>query len=127
MVDANERIELLRRAYRLFNDRQIEPLLAMMSEDVEWPDVARGTVLHGKDAIRRYWEAQFASADPRVSPTRFIEAGDELIAVIDQRVFDLGGNALAPPTVVFHRYSFAGDRIRRMRVFTDADEAVAGT
>src|SRR5436305_1772515 len=87
MMDTNERIESLRRAYRLFNDRQIDALLAMMSEDVEWPDVAGGAVLHGKAAIRRYWDAQFASADPRVSPTRFIEAGEDLIAVVDQRVF----------------------------------------
>jgi hypothetical protein len=125
-MDAGERIDFLGRAYRLFNDRHVDRLLAMMTDDVEWPDVAHGTILHGKDAIRRYWNAQFAAADPRVAPTRFIEAGDDMVAVVDQRVLDLQGKALAPTTVVFHRYTFAGDLIHRMAVFADANEAVAG-
>src|SRR5450755_736887 len=53
---------LLRRAYRLFNERRIDALLELMTEGVEWPNVASGTVLHGREAIRPYWEAQFAAA-----------------------------------------------------------------
>ena len=125
-MDASERIDFLDRAYRLFNDRHVDHLLAMMTDDVEWPDVARATILHGKDAVRRYWNAQFAAADPRVVPTRFIEAGDDLVAVVEQRVLDLQGKVVAPTTIVFHRYTFAGGLIRRMAVFADADQAVAG-
>jgi ketosteroid isomerase-like protein len=126
-MDTSERVEFLERAYHLFNSRRIDDLLAMMSADVEWPDVPRGAVLRGKDAIRRYWEGQFATADPRVAPTRFIEAGDDLVAVVEQRVLDRQGNVLVPPTVVFHRYSFTDDLVSQMVVFTNAEEAVAGT
>jgi ketosteroid isomerase-like protein len=125
-MDASERVEFLERAYRLFNSRRIDDLLAMMSADVAWPDVARGAVLRGKEAIRRYWEGQFATADPRVTPTRFVEVENDLIAVVDQRVLDRQGKVLVPPTVVFHRYSFTGDLISQMVVFTNAEEAVAG-
>jgi ketosteroid isomerase-like protein len=63
-VDTAERVAFLERAYRLFNDRDVAGLLSMMTDDVVWPDVARGAVLHDKGAIHRYWEAQFAFADP---------------------------------------------------------------
>jgi hypothetical protein len=126
-MDGTERVAPLERAYRLFNDREIDELLCMMTEDVEWPDVANGVVLHGKDAIRPYWEAQFATVDPEVRPTAFIQAGDDLVAVIDQRIRDLQGEVLTPPAVIFHRYTFSGDLVRRMVVFTDRDESVAAT
>jgi len=120
-----ERIAFLDLAYRRFNARDIDALLGMMTADVEWPDVAGGAVLQGKDAIRPYWEAQFAVADPRVSPTRFVPAGDDIVAVVDQRILDLQGGSLMPPAVVFHRYTFRDGLVRRMVVFSDLDEAVA--
>src|SRR5256714_4663652 len=94
-----------------------------MTDDVEWPDVANGAVLHGKDEIRLYWEGQFAVADPRVVPMDFIRAGDDVLAVVDQRVLDFQGQTLAGPTVVFHRYTFAGDFVRRMVAFADREAA----
>lgn len=118
-----ERITLLRQAYRLFADRDIDGLLAMMTDDVEWPDVARGAILRGKEAIRPYWEGQFAVSDPQVTPTAFDEAGDDIVVAIEQRILDLDGQPLAPPAVVFHRFTFEGTLVRRMVVFTDADEA----
>jgi hypothetical protein len=124
LMDISERVALLQHAYRLFNDRQIDALLAMMTDDIEWPDVANGRVLHGKEPIRRYWEGQFAVADPRANATDFVQAGDDLVAVIDQRILDLQGQPLAPPTVVFHRYRFEGGLVRRMVVFADRDEAL---
>jgi hypothetical protein len=123
-VEANDRVALLERAYRFFNDRDIDGLFTMLTDDVDWPDVANGAVLHGKEAIRPYWEGQFAVADPRVTPTAFIPAGDDLVAVIDQRILDLHGQSLVPPAVVFHRYTFSGDLISRMVVFADREEAV---
>lgn len=124
-MDATDRVAFLERAYRFFNDRDIDGLFTMLTDDVEWPDVANGAVLRGKEAIRPYWEGQFAVADPTVTPTAFIPAGDDLVAIIDQRILDLHGQLLVPPAVVFHRYTFSGDLIRRMMVFADREEAVA--
>jgi ketosteroid isomerase-like protein len=124
-MNATERAALLERAYQLFNERDVDALFRMMKDDVEWPDVAQGAVLRGKEAIRPYWEAQFAVSDPTVRPTAFMEAGDDLVAVVEQRVYDLQGGPLAPPMVVFHRYTFDGDLVRRMVVFTDRAEAVS--
>ena len=123
-MDVDEQVAFLERAYELFNARDIDALLAMMTDDVEWPDVANHAVLRGKKAIRPYWEAQFAAADPRVTPTAFIPTGDDLVAVVDQQVFDLDGKPLGRPAEVYHRYTFVGDRVRRMVVFDDRNAAV---
>jgi ketosteroid isomerase-like protein len=123
---SDDRVALLTEAYRLFNDRAIDALLAMMTDDVEWPDVAGSKVLHGKQAVRAYWEAQFAVASPKVTPTDFVGStdGDDVVAVIDQQVFDLEGRPLTPLAVVYHRYSFSGSLVRRMTVFDDSSAAV---
>jgi len=117
----------LERAYSLFNDRQVDDLLAMMSDDVEWPDVANGAVLRGKEAVRSYWVGQFAVANPQVTPTDFIEVGNDVVVVIDQIVLDLSGAPLVPSFTVFHRYRFDDSLVDRMEVFTDRDQAVVRT
>ena len=123
-MDIDEQVALLERAYRLFGDRDVDALLDLLTDDVEWPDVAGGKVLRGKPAVRSYWETQFASVDPRVTPTAYIPTGEDLVAVVEQRVFDLDGKPLRPSTVVYHRHSFDGDRVCRMRVFADRNDAV---
>jgi hypothetical protein len=123
-VDSAEKVASLERACRLFNEWRIDDLLAMMIDDVRWPDVAHGIVLEGKAAIRQYWEAQFAVAAPRVVPTGFMEVDDDLVAVIDQRIFGLIGNLLMEPAVVFHRYSFNTGLISRMTVFGRREDAM---
>jgi ketosteroid isomerase-like protein len=123
-VDIDDQVAFLDEAYRLFNAHDVDALLAKLTDDVQWPDVARGKVLRGKVAIRAYWEAQFAAGDPRVSPTAYIPTGDEMVAVVDQRIFDLDGKALGPTAVVYHRYTFAGYLVQRMQVYDDRNAAV---
>jgi hypothetical protein len=122
-VDGAERITFLERAYCRFNERRIDDLLAMMTDDVQWPDVANGTVLEGKASISPYWEAQFSVADPTVIPTDFFPAGGDFVAVIKQRILDHQGELLAPPSTVFHRYTFRDDLVSRMVVFVDREAA----
>jgi len=97
----------------------------MMVDDARWPDVANGVELKGKPAIRRYWEAQFARTQPKVVPTEFFDAGDDVIATVDQRIFDLDGTLLVGPAVVFHRYSFRTSLVSRMTFHQRREDAVA--
>ncbi len=124
-MDAVEKVSLLRVAYRRFGNRDVEGLLAMMTPDVEWPDVANAAVLQGPEAVRPYWLAQFAVADPRVEPTDFLAAGDDVVAVVRQQVFGLDGEPLTEAATVYHRYSFRDDRVSRMAVFGDRAAATA--
>jgi hypothetical protein len=112
---ANEEA-LLRRAYDAFNARDVEALLRDMADDVDWPDVAGGCRLHGHDEVRRYWEAQFATADPRVKPVGFEHPEPErTIVIVQQTLRDKEGNLLAEGTVR-HEYRFRDGKVAGMNV-----------
>lgn len=50
--------ELLCEIYAAYNRQDSDALLALVSEDVDWPDgFAR---LHGKEELRAYWARQWA-------------------------------------------------------------------
>lgn len=117
------RVDVLRRAYELFNERRIDELLALMADDVEWPDVANAAVLHTKSEIRKYWEAQFAAAQPFVHPDDFVEDDGDVVAVVQQHVEGLDGAVVVPVHVVHHRYTFDDrGRVVRMTVSTPDDD-----
>jgi hypothetical protein len=107
--------------------RDIDALLATTTDQVEWPDVANGSVLHGKESIRAYWEGQFSEADPQVNPLEFLDVGDggDVLVVVDQRVLDHSGQAMTPAAVVCHRSTFAGPLVRRMVAFGSVEQATA--
>ncbi|MBT0770986.1 nuclear transport factor 2 family protein [Kineosporia sp. J2-2] len=109
---------LLIDAYRRFNGRDVEGLLSMMTDDVEWPDVPSQAVLRNKDEIRAYWQGQFAVSDPQVVPTDFEpgRSADELVAVVEQEVRGLAGEVLVDRREIRHRYSFRDGLVRRMVV-----------
>ena len=119
------KVGLLHDAYRAFNQGRVDDLLALMVEDVAWPDVARGEVLRSHEEVRAYWLAQFAAASPRVEPTDFIAAGEDVVAVVRQQVFDHTGAPLTEAVTVFHRYSFRGDKVATMTVHADRAAALA--
>lgn len=106
LMDARK--ALLVDAYRRFNGRDVDGLLSMMTDDVEWPDVPNQAVLRSKDAIRQYWLGEFAVTDPQMVPTEFVPgaAEDEIVAVVEQEVRDLSGAVLVDRREMRHRYSF---------------------
>ena len=81
---------LLRDLYDAFNARDVEAVLAAVTEDVDWPNAWEGGRVHGKDAMRSYWTRQWAEIDPRVVPVETAELGDGRVAVaVEQTVLDL--------------------------------------
>ena len=58
---------------------------------------------------------------PQVVSREFVEVDDDVVAVIDQRIFDLDGG----PVVVFHRYSFRAGFVSRMTVSQRREDALA--
>lgn len=119
------KVGVLHDAYRACNQGRVDDLLALMVEDVAWPDVSGGTVLRSHGEVRAYWVAQFAAASPHVEPTDFVAAGDDVVAVVHQQVFDHAGAPVTEAVTVFHRYSFRGDKVASMTVHPDRASALA--
>jgi hypothetical protein len=60
--------ELLQAAYRDFNARKLDDVLALLHPDVEWANGMEGGHVSGRESVRAYWTRQWAILDPRVEP-----------------------------------------------------------
>jgi hypothetical protein len=50
---------LIAQAYSAFNQRNIDGVLALMSQNVSWPRASEGGRAVGKEEIRAYWTRQW--------------------------------------------------------------------
>ena len=87
--------------YAAFNRRDVDGVLAMMSDEVDWPNAWKGGRLVGRDAVRDYWTAQWQEIDPHVDPVWMTERADGRLAVtVRQVVRTADGQPLADAEVV---------------------------
>jgi hypothetical protein len=113
--------ELLRTMYDAFNARDIDAVLAAMTEDVDWPNAWEGGRLHGHEAVRDYWTRQWAAIDPHVAPVEIGPRADGRVAVeVQQVVRNLDGEVAAAGTVV-HLYTLRSGLVARMDVEEPAE------
>ena len=120
-------VETLRRIYDRFNARDIDGVLAVLSDDVAWANGMDGGYVHGPDAVRAYWTRQWAIVSPHVEPVRFHRAADgAIIAEVRQSVRDLEGKPLRDQThkledkTVGHVFRFRDGKVVRFDI-RDAD------
>lgn len=108
--------EILIAAYREFNARHIDAVLALMQPDVVWPNGMEGGYVYGHDGVRQYWTRQWGVLDPHVEPLSFErdEKGRTVVSV-HQVVRDLNGKLLID-TTVRHAYSIRNGLIERMEI-----------
>jgi ketosteroid isomerase-like protein len=108
--------ELLRRTYAAFNARDIDAALAIMHEDVDWPNAMEGGREHGRSAVRDYWTRQFGLIDSRVEPLGFaVDADGRIVVDVDQVVRDTAGDVLSDGRVQ-HVYTLRDGLVARMDV-----------
>lgn len=107
---------LIEQAYAAFNRRDIDAVLAMMSETVSWPRVSEGGRALGKAEVRAYWTRQWQEVSPRVDPLEILDRGEAGMHVrVHQLVKNLDGAVLSDGEV-WHVYTFADGLIERMDV-----------
>jgi len=115
-VPTVEEQALLTGAYREFNARQIDAVLARMDANVDWPNGMEGGRVHGHEAVRAYWTRQWGMIDPYVEPLEFVKGEAGRITVrVHQVVNDLKGKLLAD-TIVQHIYCIQDGLILRMDI-----------
>jgi ketosteroid isomerase-like protein len=109
-------IELLLRVYAAFNRREIETVLAVLYDDVDWPNGMEGGRVLGKAAVRDYWKRQFEVLDPKVEPQHFTaEADGRIVVDVHQVVHDKSGK-LVVDQMVRHVYEIRDGMIRSMEI-----------
>ena len=103
-------------AYRAFNARDVDAALEPIADDVDWPNAWEGGRVAGKQAVRDYWERQWAEIQSTVTPVEVSERDDGRVAVtVHQVVFALDGTRLSDDHVL-HVFEFEGDLVSRMDV-----------
>ena len=108
--------ELLAGAYRDFNERRIDEVLARMHPDVAWANGMEGGHVYGRDAVRAYWTRQWTLIDPHVEPVAISqEESGRFIVEVHQVARDLQGNILVDK-IVHHAYRIQNDLIKRMDI-----------
>ena len=108
--------DLLMNVYSAFNARDIDNVLAALSEDVDWPNGWEGGRVYGRQGVRDYWTRQWAAIDPYVEPVGF--GADEMgrtVVKVHQLVRDLEGNVISEG-MVEHVYLIEGGLIKNMEI-----------
>ncbi len=107
---------LIAQAYSAFNQRNIDGVLALMSENVNWPRASESGRAVGKEEIRAYWTRQWQEFDPHVEPIEVIDReGGKTEVRVHQLVKSLGGEVLLDREV-WHVYTIANGLIERMDI-----------
>ena len=115
-ADQAQTREILRAAYREFNARKIDDVLARLHPDVDWANGMEGDHVHGREGVRAYWTRQWTMFDPHVEPVS-IEPDDNgrFVVEVHQVVRDMNGTVLVD-TTVHHAYRFSAGLIQRMDI-----------
>ncbi len=116
-------VEVLKRMYDQFNERDIDGILAVLADNVVWANGMDGGHVHGREAVREYWTRQWATVSPHVEPVRFTPSADGSIMVeVQQSVYDLKGNRLLDQTqglqnkTVGHVFHFQEGKVVRFDI-----------
>jgi hypothetical protein len=108
--------ELLAGAYRDFNARRIDAVLARLHPDVTWANGVEGGHVRGVEAVRAYWTRQWQTLDPHVEPLRIEpDHNGRLIVHVHQTVHDLEGKLILD-TIVHHAYRIRNGLIEQMDI-----------
>jgi len=113
--DTSKEREYLSFVYEAFNRRDMEPILAVMHPEVEWPNGMEGGWVHGREGVRSYWTRQWGMLDPHVEPIRFENDGGRIVVDVRQVVRDLKGTVLLD-RIVQHVYQMRDGLILRMDI-----------
>ncbi len=96
---ADREIEVLKHIYDRFNARDIDGVLAFLTDEVAWANGMEGGHVFGREAVREYWTRQWTMVSPHVDPVSFTKAVDgSIVAEVQQSVRDLEGKPLEGQT-----------------------------
>ncbi len=116
---SGERGQQIERLYAAFNQRDVDTVLAALTDDVVWANGMDGGHVHGHDGVRSYWTQQFTQIRSTVQPQRLRQQPDGRVAAdVHQVVHSIDGSQLLAYTTVRHVFTFDDDQglVRRFDI-----------
>ena len=123
---SQENVEITRRAFQAFDDRDLEALLALLDDDVEAFPILAGMEggYHGHDGIRRWWAGLLGTfPDFRAEVVEVRDLGDLTLAVLHMRGHGVGSNTPVDAGA-WHVSRFRHGKCFGWRVYTSEREAL---
>lgn len=119
-------LDFIKRVYELFNARDMEAVLATMSEQVVWANGMDGGYVHGREGVRDYWTRQWSAIDPHVNPVKISRGADgEIVVDVHAVVRDLSG-VLLQDRMVTHVFRLDDGLIAQFDIRQDASASTDG-
>lgn len=117
MTPDEDRIAQLFDAY---NGRAFDRCVAMLTDDVEWPNEVESGVLKGREAVRAYFTEITAPLRARYELISLHTGAEGQVSALSRQVVaSAADGSLWSSTRVLHRFTLLGDRIARMQAEQD--------
>jgi ketosteroid isomerase-like protein len=112
---------LIQRLYDANGKRDFEAFRALVSPQLEWPDVTRGGWLTSPEQVRDYWAYNDASIRVEITPVEVHVADDGRVVVDANQVIWNRSGALWSDLCVRHFYTLRDGLIWRMDIGSRGD------
>ena len=119
----DDEFRILEAMYDRFNAREIDGVLAALTDDVVWANGMDGGHVHGREAVREYWTRQWTMINPQVQPLSFRRTADAaIIAQVRQIVRELetkpleGQANILTDKTVGHVFRFRDGKVARFDI-----------
>jgi len=127
MSQAN--VELLREVFEVFLAGKSQFGLELADPEIEWdsselpvPDISG--VYRGKEAVREFWRQWLAAWDTVQFEYELVDAGDRVVALIDQRMRGRSTGIEVPFGKYAHVYTFKDGLIVHLKLFMSQSKAL---
>jgi len=100
-------------AYKSYNERDIDALLELMCEDVNWANALTGDRIRGRAEMREVWLLQWTSLEVETEPIRIYEEDGRTVVLVREIMREVGGQLLLDQEME-HVFTFRDGLVERM-------------
>ena len=120
-------VERLRDAYRAFNEGGIEAILERLGPEIQVRDRETSPdrqTRYGREGVKQLFDSYMEAFDAlRLEPEEFIDAGDQIVVSLQQRVRGKGSGAEVVGRVA-HVWTMREGAVAGLRIFGDKERAL---